>query len=334
MTIQERNGRHQLRVKSKLLPGGMVFYTFDTHEEADAYGQHLRKMLKKGVVPAAILEKVARVDDPLVLEVIREYSKSNAIPDSDEKLLDVIVHHVPGVRMSAITTRWVDEYVRARKLVDNNAPSTIRKKVGLMARIVDWHLRLVTPKDKPIPINPLRTLPRGYAVYNREDVKNLGEGLVAKRDVERNRRLEESEAAAIRAVLGGLPRTERHGALQARPDHLMLFNLIVDTGLRLLEAYSLRSDQLELERGFIHVDGSKGRNGVLKPRTVPLKREQLKVYSEGKVGRLFPFWDGTKEGKKIATRDLVQVFGRAFAFAGVEDLKEHDLRHEACCRPR
>lgn len=334
MSIQERNGRYQLRVKSKLLPGGLFFHTFDTAEEAESYGATLRKLLRAGVVPATITEKSKRSDDPLLLEVVREYSKKVSITESDEKLLDVVINDVPGLRMSGVTTRWVDDYVQARKLVDNNAPGTIRKKVGVLARVVDWHLRLVTPKDKPIPVNPLRTLPRGYAVYNKDDAKALKEGQVLKRDVARDRRLTDEECEEIRAVLAGLPR-KKGKTLEARPDVLMLFNLIVDTGLRLLEAYSLRADQLELDRGFIRVDGSKGHNGMIKPRTVPLKkdlREQLMNYSKGKTALLFPFWDGTKAGKKIATRDLVQIFKRVFSYAGVEDLKEHDLRHKACCR--
>lgn len=80
---------------------------------------------------------------------------------------------------------------------------------------------------------------------------------------------------------------------------LMLFRLILATGLRLQEAYTLRVEQVDFARGLIAVDGSKGHRGVIKPRSVPNSASlaaQLRDWCQGKSGLAFPFWDGTPEG--------------------------------------
>ena len=51
----------------------------------------------------------------------------------------------------------------------------------------------------------------------------------------------------------------------------VLGDLVLDTGLRMKEAYTLRVSQIDFARGFINVEGSKGHRGSAKPRTVPLK---------------------------------------------------------------
>lgn len=47
---------------------------------------------------------------------------------------------------------------------------------------------------------------------------------------------------------------------------------------------------------------------------------------------MFPFWDGTKGHLRRAGAKLSFRFRTLFDYAGVEQLTEHDLRHEACCR--
>ena len=47
--------------------------------------------------------------------------------------------------------------------------------------------------------------------------------------------------------------------------------MILDTGMRLREAYRLRADQIDLAKGIINVEGSKGHRQVIKPRHVPIK---------------------------------------------------------------
>lgn len=338
-TIQQRDGRFQLRVKHKLLPKPF-FSTFDTHAEAEAYGDRLVLLLKSGIVPQELAVQSPRASDPLMEKVIETYRTHGPITDSDAALLETVIKDVTGLRVSSLTNGWVDTYVRRLKLTDNISPGTIRKKVGVLGRVMGWHIRRSTqPGDTPLP-NSFRELPRGYSVYSTEEAAALKDGKTAKRDVQRERRLHPGEEERILAVLRGQRpegdnRKGVHAVLKPRPELEMLFRLIVDTGLRLSEAYGLRADQLELDKGFARVNGSKGHRGSIKPRVVPLKPSLVAVlreYAKDRVGLLFPFWTGRKEDKKIATRDLVQLFGRTFRHARVPSFTEHDLRHEACCR--
>ena len=54
------SGSFQLSVKNRLLPK-TLWATFDTFEQADAYGRQLEGLLAQGIVPAALLERTSQV---------------------------------------------------------------------------------------------------------------------------------------------------------------------------------------------------------------------------------------------------------------------------------
>lgn len=332
MNVQQRGARFQLRVKHSLLPKPF-FFTFDSHDEAQSYGEQLMALLARGVVPADLLAPPERkADDPLVIEVIRTYSKSAHVAASDGEVLDVLVQETPGLRVSGITFAWCDDYVRRLKRVRNLAPGTIRKRVGSLARVIDWHIRQTTEPGAQPKANALRLLPRGYSIYTPEDV---AVGVTPKRDVVRNRRLSPDEYQRIVQALAGEKRPDRERALQHDSAFSLMFDLIVDTGVRLFEAYRLRVDSIDFVQGIINVDGSKGHHGNVKPRVVPLKpalREKLRAWCDGRIGLVFPFWDGSPETRGKASGRLTARFATLFDYAGVPDFREHDLRHEATCR--
>lgn len=351
-TITERNGRHQLRIKSKLL-SKPYFSTFDTLEKAEEYRDVLMSWLKRGIVPQELQDDAPAAAAPLVVEIVRSYQKLGPVTAFDAEMLDATLGDLLGLRVSQITAEWVDAWVKQLKMVANNAPGTIRKKVGVYGRIFDWHFRRSTQPGDQLPPNPFRGLPRGYSIYTKDEAAKLnaaaaraeaeaaatgrliGRVKAAKRDQARERRLHADEAVRVDLALRGERLPGAKWVRPPNPDLLMLFELIVDSGLRLREAYTLRKSYLQLDRGFTKVDGTKARDGVAKPRIVPLKPSlvaKLRVYIEDKPDIIFPYWDGTVEGKKLATRALVQAFRRLFAHAQVPDFKEHDLRHEACCR--
>lgn len=332
VNIQQRGARFQLRVKHALLQKPF-FFTFDTEAEARSYGDQLMALLSRGIVPAELLAVPARrADDPLVLEVVRAYARAAHVAPSDNEVLDVLVQETPGLRVSGITFAWCDDYVRRLKRQRNLAPGTIRKRVGSLARVIDWHIRQTTPPGAQPQANALRLLPRGYSSYTPEDV---AAGATAKRDVVRNRRLSSDELGRILQALAGVKREDRERALKVDPAFTLLFDLLVDTGLRLFEAYRLRVASIDFAQGIINVDGSKGHHGAVKPRVVPLKtalREKLRAWCDGRDGLVFPFWDGSPEDKDKASGRLTARFSVLFDYANVPDFREHDLRHEATCR--
>jgi integrase len=338
-TVRPRGKRFELRVKHALLPKPFYF-TFDTDVEANNYGEQLDALLARGIVPNELLAASPRGDDPLLIEVIRAYTKEASPTDSDDALLSTMLGSLVGVRISSLSFQWADNYVRDLKLKRNLAPGSIRKRVGVLARVVDWHQRRVTPRDQVPPANALRLLPRGYSLYTREETAKLeaeGKGRTAKRDQVRDKRLAPGQEQAILAALDGMKNPERERALVVDPAFKLMFQLILATGMRLREAYTLRVDQVDLQRRIINVEGSKGHRGAIKPRTVPIGSVlavQLRAWMVGRIGRLFPFWDGeqTVLSHSRASHKLSVRFGVLFDYAGVDGFTEHDLRHEATCR--
>ena len=121
----------------------------------------------------------------------------------------------------------------------------------------------------------------------------------------------------------------------------MLYSVIVDTGCRLREAYTLRREYIDAEKHSLRVDGTKKRGGAIKPRQVPLKPnlEAALLHYRSTLpsgpGLLFPtLWSGSRDPKdlKLTTGRLSQHFIALYKSAGVENITEHDLRHEATCR--
>ncbi len=334
VSVQARGDKHQLRVKHRLLPKPF-FATFGTDAEARSYGDQLHALLERGVVPAELLAPEPKGDDPLLVEVIRQYTKAAPLTESDDLLLGVMLGEIVGVRVSQVTYAWADGYVRrlkARKL----APGTIRKRVGALARVLDWRIRMCTPTGAQPLANALRLLPVGYSAYSRaEAVEIEAAGDEVPRDVHRDRRLTAAELQRITAVLAGQKRDDRERALEVDPAFTMFFWLVIHTGMRLREAYRLRADQVDLQRLVINVEGTKGHRGVLKPRLVPITpalEPLLRAYCRGRIGLLFPFWDGTPDQLKKATARLSARFAVLFDYARVPNVTEHDLRHEATCR--
>lgn len=334
-SIQERGGKFQLRIVHKILTKPF-FGTYETRPIAEGVRDRLVSMFDQGIVPIDLLDAPPKaVDDPLVVQVIRSYREAVHLTESDQSVLSLVALDVVNLRMSGLDFMWADAWVKRLKLERNIAPSTIRKRVGSLARCVDWHQRR---KGDVGARNPLRLLPRGYSVATPVEAQALlAAGKDVKRDVTRDRRLSAEEVERIEDALKGIKRSDRERALAIDPAFTLLFYLILDTGLRLFEAYRIQVGKIDLTRRLISVDGSKGHRGQIKPRVVPLKGvlvDRLRVALDGrdKGDLLFPFWNGSPEHRIKATRNLGHRFKVLFDYARVTDFTEHDLRHEATCR--
>lgn len=233
-SYQRRGDKWQLRVKHPLLPKPF-FHSFSSEEDARNYGTQLEALLAAGVVPAELLERKVVRDEPMLAAIIAQYLRLGSPAPSDITLLTILHREVGNVRVLHITIQWVEQYVHNLKVQQNHAPGTIRKRVESLARVLDWHFRRITPRGEHPPANPFRLMPRGYSLYSQRDKDLLaksGKGEV-RHDVARNRRLAANELQAILAALGGEKRPYRERALMVEPDFQLLFQLIVNTGLRL-----------------------------------------------------------------------------------------------------
>ncbi len=331
ISIQPRAGKHQLRVIHKLLPKPF-FHTFPSRDEAEVYGANLVTLLDRGIIPAELVDGEKRGENPLLSKLIADYVDAANVAPSDRATLDLLSRTKGNDRLQSVNATWADLWVSGLKTEDKLAPGTIRKRVESLARVIDAYWR---SRHKSVA-NPLRMMPKGYAAANAREADLIrADGAEVKRDAERNRRLSDAEYKACKAALAGTRRDDRERALPVDAAFTLLFELIINTGLRLSEAYSLRVDQVDLQRWVLAVDGSKGHRGVIKPRVVPLAkdlRKPLAAWCKKRIGRIFPFWNGTPEDKPRCTARLSGRFATLFDYAGLVDCTEHDLRHEATCR--
>lgn len=340
VSVQKRADKFQLRVTDKLLQKPFI-HTFDSEQVARDYGAQLRALLKRGIVPSELLpEPNRKQSDPLIDQIVSAYLSANAMAPSTDKLAALVREEIAGLRLSTLTYEWVEGYIAKLKLDHHKplAPGSIRKRISLLSRVMDWHIARSTPKGETPAANVFKMLPRGYSSYSRHEAKALeGKGLKARRDNARNLRLHPGDEQRILGVLDGAHAfdQERSRLAYGDPAFRMLYLTIVDTGMRLFEAYRLRVEAIDFERRLIHVDGSKGWGGNIKPRIVPIKTallEPLRAFCEGRSGFVFPYWDGTEDARKVVTSLLSNRFQKLFGRAGLPNFREHDLRHEATCR--
>ena len=330
--IQQRSGKFQLRVKHALLPRPF-FFTFQTEPEAEAYRDQLLALLARGFVPAEMLEKPKGSNDPMLASVIGDYQRQTSVTDSDNELLSVVKVEVVGIRVSGVTFTWAEEFVRGLKSEKKHlAPGTIRKRVGSLGRVLDWHFKRVAVDGESPRANPLRMLSRGYSVYSKSDA----DVVEAKFDEKRNRRFGPGEAERVAQVLAGVKRPDRQRVFTDDPEFPMFYAVLLATGMRSFEVYRMRVESIDFTSNVILVDGSKGHRGASKLRPVVIRpelRAPLKAFCAGRSsGLVFSFWDGQAASRTKVAGRLTQRFLSLFDYAGVPDFSEFDLRHEAACR--
>jgi hypothetical protein len=212
-SIQPRGGKWQLRVKHKLLPKPF-FYTFASQAEAQAYAAQLESLLDRGIVPAEMLGTEKRGENPLLSKLIADYLATANVAPSDRATLDLLTRTKGNDRLGSVNATWADLWVSQLKVADKLAPSTIRKRVEALARVIDayWRARHQTPA------NPLRMMPRGYASASAAEATRIrADGHQVKRDVARDRRLSLPECQAIDQALAGIKRIDRERALPTDP---------------------------------------------------------------------------------------------------------------------
>jgi len=134
----------------------------------------------------------------------------------------------------------------------------------------------------------------------------------------RNRRISEGEEKTILEALG-----HAEAPPAGKPQEVAIgFLLALETGMRMGELWNLDVGEVFLDLRYVHLDETK--NGD--PRDVSLSRRAVDLFKylvrDRKEGRLF---NVTKEYAGV-------LFHRAVIDAGIENLRFHDTRHEACTR--
>lgn len=326
------NGSWEYRIRCAQLLSRPYYVTFADEAEGDAYVRRLEQLLARGVVPPELSEVPAERPEQL-RDVIVDYRASQPVSAADMGYLAVVLDRLPRTELRDIGYEWAEAWVMSLKRDRNLAPSTIQHQVGALARCLDWAVR-----SGAMPINPLRQLPRGYAQYTAEDARavQLHEGGWAKRSEERDRRLVDDEEMRIRGVLAGDTPAGRQRAFELRHGAALrlLFDLALESAMRLSEMYTLDAAQVDFAQRTIFLERTKNGSKRQVPMTSVADR-LVREYLDGRAsGQVFPWWRGVRDEAEMrrCTSLLSRQFGRIFDAAGCGDLRFHDLRHEATSR--
>lgn len=323
---QRIGGNWEFTVKRKSLLPKPLSFTFDTYEEGEDYCAKLEAMLDKGIVPPELQERNVCTMDQL----IDKYEIECHMSQADREMIPALRKKVLGVKMSDIDYAWAENWIKSLKRTHKLSPSRVRHYVGALARAIDWGGR----RHPELLINPLRMLPKGYSAYTPADIAESGEAMT---DVERDRRLEPGEEDAIRKVLTGENPNKRQKApgYSRRVPLTMLFEMALETAMRMREMYTLTKEQVDLSKRTIFLEKTKNGDKRQVPMSsvlLPILEAYIKDIPDG--GFLFPFWDGdaSPENLQATSTKLSQQWSRIFETADCPGLKFHDLRHEATSR--
>jgi len=337
---QTKSGKWELSLRHPMLPGGRKYFTFDSKEAAESYAEQWRLMKAAGInPPVEMLEQT--VDNSVSLGyIVRLWAGSGRAAKSQQSPLGSLIGEVGSIKLSEATYAWLIKYIESLKVKNNLSPCSIRHRVQALSRSIDEYARL--KQSTAIP-NPCKLLPKGYSSYTEQDAKLVkAAGGDVKHSISRDRRLFDGEEGRIVDVLSGkLPEDRVRDLTLLGGDALLtMFLLIVNTGLRLKEAYTLRRNQIDMSTKMIRAQCSKQWHGRVAYRDVPMVPavyDALEKYLARRklmpAANLFPFMeeDGAKDLKIVSNR-LSSRFLKVFDYAGCEGLHEHDLRHEATCR--
>ena len=318
-------------------------FTFDSEEEGDVFAAHAEKLLNEGIVPPGFVDDKSSADT--LGTVISEYIANVSINSADKVKLETILSEEGRLQVINLTYDWCEDWIRRLKIARKIKPSTVKKYKGALQRCFTWSVAkgyMVT--------NHLILLPKSYAQYSEHEARVLGlteEELDA--DDSRERRFEGNEEERIREILAGYKPNDKQRQLvdEYMAAYECMFNLAVETAMRMREIYTLDNYQVDLSKKTIFLEKTK--NGS--KRQVALSSDAIKAVREyrehvgngtrgmvrcvmGKRSQFLPFWDGdtSYSGLERTTRLLSRFWGKVFDHAGLDDFRFHDLRHEATSR--
>ena len=237
-------------------------------------------------------------------------SRAEAESTTLKELLERYLAEVTPLKKSAAS-----ETNRARALI--RLPLARRYVAGIrgvdIARYRDERLRKVTPstvKRDLVLLGHVFEVARkewGIHVHNPvRDIKLPADGRP------RDRRLQAGEETRLIAAC----RKARN------PSLLLIVKLALETAMRQGELTSLRWEHIDLNRRTAHLPDTK--NG--ESRTVPLSTTAVQVL------RTLPRSLHGQVSPGVTTEAIKRAYIRAVRRAGIEDLRFHDLRHEATTR--
>jgi integrase len=289
---------------------------------AQAYVARRKRRITIGYSPAMTLSK-ARLEALQTLAAMR----GGVDPTADRKAR-LRAEAAKSITLRDLSARWLTEFVipklKPRTVSDYRSLLTDQILLALggltlveidREHIERFHLDLKsTPRRANYAVTVLRAL-LNFAVKRGLRSSNPAAGIKLYRENKRERFLSEAEIGAAADAITQAQNQGTIGAHAAAGLRLALF-----TGARSGEITSIKWEYIDWSRRLIRLPDSKNNT----PRTIHLSDAAIEVLrSTPHVG---PFVvAGQKRG--VPYRNLTHAWGRARKFAGLDDVRLHDLRH-------
>lgn len=312
--------------------------SFGNENEGDIFAERIEAQLADGVAPAGFIKGKNVIDslDRLINEYIRHVSIN---PDDVDKLM-IIKAENGRTLLAEITYDWCEDWIHQFKVVRKVRPGTIKKYKGALQRCMTWAMA-----KGYLNTNYLSLLPKSYAQFSGRD--RSPDGVL--KDVQRDRRLELGEEDRVRAVILGHKPADKQRIIidETMAAYQCMFDLAIETAMRMREIYTLEFRQVDLSQRTIFLEKTKNgskRQVALSTVAVTALQTYLDHVAAGTGGMtkatfhaadiLFPFWDGNKHRREMdrTTIKLSRKWSKVFEHAGLVDFHFHDIRHEATSR--
>lgn len=298
-TLTKREGKNgtSWRVQIRRKGHPTQTRTFEKHSDAKAWAREIEgQMDKRAFVPLGDAENTTLHD--ALDQYLREVTPNKKGAKQEEGRIDLLkrmkISEFTLTRLrSADIASWRDDLITMGK-----APTTIRNMATIISQVYEtakneWGMEGLH--------NPVKTvkMPKHRPGRDRRLIKHTDPA-------------QDEETRLLKACV-------------ASKNHWLkpIVILAIETGMRLGEILSIHRDNIDCEHSTIHLPDTK--NGT--SRDVPLSSRALTALQKAPAsanpdGQRFP----------MSTHSFEHHFKKARENAGIENLRFHDLRHEATSR--
>ncbi|MEW6648522.1 MAG: site-specific integrase [Pseudomonadota bacterium] len=277
--------------------------TFRRERDAQDWARRIEDEMIRGIyIHRAPAEKmtVAEALDRYLREVTP--TKRPSTQKNERKKAKNLLEYLGKYGLVAVTPQLVAQY-RDTRLSEGRADNTVRLELALLSHLYTTAIR---EWDVGLTFNPVGNIRK----------PSPGQGRERRLEPDEEKRLIEACTRASNPMLGWIVR------------------LALETGMRAGEIVGLRRKHVDLHQRYVLLPETK--NGT--PRTVPLTREATRILSEAASHPIRPidtdliFWGEPGHDGKRRGYQFQPAWYRALKQAGIQELRFHDLRHEAISR--
>ena len=277
--------------------------TFRVKRDAESWARTTEDEIMRGIyVPRSHSEKTS------VKDALRRYlkeitpTKTKSTQKAESYRARTLEMALGKYSLAALNSNVISQY-RDSRLEEGKSPSTVRLELALLGHL---YTTAIKEWQVGITVNPVSNVskPGGHNG--------------------RNRRLSKSEEIAL------LDACAKH----SNPFLGWIVQIALYTAMRQGEILSLKRNQIDLAKEVVILHDTKNKES----RTVPLTAKAQLAFQQALAHpvRAFDtdllfFGEPGKDGKR-RSYTINKVWSKALKKAGIEDLRFHDLRHEATSR--